>query len=649
MDSKNARIHEMAGGISGRCKLALASVAATALATTALAIPATALAEEAPKAPSTDDAKQATTDAQQQAPTDSYKVTQSVEKDSKTFDTKEDAQKYLDDATQKAADMGKADTKSTYDIKTDGPTQVTKDTTHEETSVVGKGQQTFDNEADANKYVEDKTSGYEDTADTKYTTSGTVTQNETGSTVETTQNAHSGSKDGFATQEDAEQWVKDQTKDYKDTDDTTYTVHPSYQNNPTTEPDGDPVKVGSKTTTSQEFDSKADAEAALQKDKDADPSTNLHKVSFSDVEGTTIVVTPGTTEHGSYPVKNYSSAQDRNAAMDAAIKELEDKGWTVVATTSDKDPSATVGSFFMKLKDSAPAYVIPANTYVIVKQATWYAVWTPEPVSDEVTNQILAIVDEKDPSTDGNKTPYTGNYGFDSYFQHIGTQGAGNYWVHDNGNGTYTVHASCSKISHLDYGCIEYQPGAYSFKLDLTRTVPAVTKTTYHYTKTVTDYTQPTKTVDHWTASYSVDKTTVVPVYEYVASYEVRQTKTVPDTGWKAGYEITKTTEYAPTPDNPTPDTPTPDTPAPTPDTPAPTPEVPAGNKVTEIPKATPAVQKTTKTAAAAPKATQAKAQTKSALPKTGDSSTGAAGAAAIVAAALAAMGLGLRRKDQRS
>ncbi|MDD5799372.1 MAG: hypothetical protein PUD09_01815 [Coriobacteriales bacterium] len=51
MDSKNARIQEMADGISGRCKLALASVAATAVATTALAIPATALAEEAPKAP----------------------------------------------------------------------------------------------------------------------------------------------------------------------------------------------------------------------------------------------------------------------------------------------------------------------------------------------------------------------------------------------------------------------------------------------------------------------------------------------------------------------------------------------------------------------------------------------------------------------
>ncbi|MGN0055122.1 MAG: LPXTG cell wall anchor domain-containing protein [Atopobiaceae bacterium] len=638
----------MAGGISGRCKLALASVAATALATTALAIPATALAEEAPKAPSTDDAKQATADAQQQAPTDSYKVTQSVEKDSKTFDTKEDAQKYLDDATQKATDMGKADTKSTYDIKTDGPTQVTKDTTHEETSVVDKGQQTFDNEADANKYVEDKTSGYEDTADTKYTTSGTVTQNETGSTVETTQNAHSGSQDGFATQEDAEQWVKDQTKGYKDTDDTTYTVHPSYQNNPTTEPDGDPVQVDSKTTTSQEFDSKADAEAAFQKDKEEDPSTDLHKVSFSDVQEKTTVVTPESTQKDTYQSDDYMTAKNRDEAMNFEIAQHEADGWTVVATTSDKDSSATIGRCFTKLNYSEPTYVIPANTYVIVKQATWYALWTPDKISEDVTKQIKDLINRGDHSTDG-LTFHSGNYGFDSYFQNIGTQGAGNYWVHDNGNGTYTVHASCSKISHLDYGCIQYQPGSYSFTLDLTRKVPAVTKTTYHYTKTVTDYTQPTKTVDHWTASYSVDETTVMPVYEYVASYEVSQTKTVPDTGWKAGYEITKTTEYAPTPDNPTPDTPTPDTPTPTPDTPAPTPEIPAGNKVTETPKATPAVRKTTKAAAAAPKATQAKAQTKSALPKTGDSSTGAAGAAAIVAAALTAMGLGLRRKDQRN
>lgn len=257
--------------------------------------------------PSADDAKQATTDAQQQAPTDSYKVTQSVD----------------------------------------------------------KGQQTFDNQADANKYVEEKTSGYEDTADTKYTTSGTVTQNETGSTDETTQNAHSGSKDGFAAQKDAEDWVKDQTKGYKDTDGTTYTLHSSYQNNPTTEPDGDPVTTDMTKTTSQVFDSKADAEAALQKDKDADPSTDMHKVSFSDVQEKTTVVTPESTEHVSYPGKNYSSAQDRDAARDAAIKEFEAKGWKVVATTSEKDPPATIGGCFIKLKYTSPEYVITANTYVI--------------------------------------------------------------------------------------------------------------------------------------------------------------------------------------------------------------------------------------------------------------------------------------------
>ncbi|MGN0286849.1 MAG: hypothetical protein ACI4B6_04195 [Atopobiaceae bacterium] len=639
MDTKNVRTHAMANGISGKCKLALASVAATALATTALAIPATALAEDAPKAPAADDAKQATSDTQQQAPSDSYKVTETVEKDSKTFDTKEDAQKYLDDATQKSADMAKADPKSTYDIKTDGPTQVTKDTTHEETSVVDKGQKTFDNEADANKYVEDKTSGYKDTTDTKYTATGTVTQNEAGSKVQTTKDAHSGSQDGFATQKDAEDWVKDQTKGYKDTDDTTYTVHPSYQNNPTTEPDGDPVQVDSKTTTSQEFDSKADAEAALQKDKDADPSTDLHKVSFSDVQEKTTVVKPESTETDTYQSDDYMTAKNRDAAMKFEIAQYEADGWTVIATTSDADPSATIGKCFTKLDWSAPAYVIHANSYVVVKQATWYALWTPQQVSDDVAKQIQDLINKGDRSTEG-KTFYSGNFGFDTPFQNIGTQGAGSYWVHDNGDGNYTVYASCSKISHLDYGGITYAPGAYSFKLDLSRKVPAVTKTTYHYTKTVTDYTQPTKTVDHWKASYSVDETTVKPVYEYVASYQVSQTKTVHDTGWKAGYEITKTTEYAPKPDTPTPDTPKP----------TPTPETPSdgGSKVTETPKTTPAVQKSTKAATPAPKATQAKAQTKSAVPKTGDSSTGAAGATAVVAAALAALGLGLRRKDQQ-
>jgi hypothetical protein len=307
MSSTN--IHKLTGKVCNSHKRALAYVAATALATAAISVPVTALAEEAPATPATDDAKQATTNTQQQAPTDSYKVTQTVEKDEKTFDTQADAQKYLYDATQKAADMGKSDTKSTYDIKTTGPTQVTKDTTHEVTSVVDKGEKTFNNEADANKYVADKTSGYKDTTDTKYTTTGTVTQNEAGSKVQTTEGAHSGSQDGFATQKDAEDWVKDQTKGYKDTDDTSYTVHPSYQNNPTTEKDGDPVQVDSKTTTSQEFDSKADAEAALQKDKDADPSTDLHKVSFSDVEEKTTVVKPESTQTDTYQSDDYMTAK----------------------------------------------------------------------------------------------------------------------------------------------------------------------------------------------------------------------------------------------------------------------------------------------------------------------------------------------------
>jgi LPXTG-motif cell wall-anchored protein len=464
-----------------------------------------------------------------------------------------------------------------------------------------------------------------------------VTQNETGSKVQTTEGAYSGSQDGFATQKDAEDWVNDQTKGYKDTDDTTYTVHPNYQNNPTTEKDGDPVQVDSKTTTSQEFGSKADAEAALQRDKEENPSTNLHKVEFSDVEEKTAVGKPETTETDSRQGGNFTSAEERDAAMAAAIKKLEADGWTVVATPSDKDPSATIGRCFTKRDYSWYWYRIPANTYVIVKQATWYALWTPEPVSDDVTNQIKDLINWGDRSTRG-KDFYSGNYGFDTDFQHTGTQGAGRYQVHDNGDGSYTVYASWSKISHLDYGCIKYQPGEYSFKLDLSRKVPAVTKTTYHYTKTVTDYTQPTKTVDHWKASYSVDETTVTPVYEYVASYKVSQTKTVPDTGWKAGYEITKTTEYAPKPDNPTPETP---------ETPK-TPEAPATKASAETPKATPAAPATVKTAAVK-KSAPAKSEAKAALPKTGDSSANAVAAVAAMGAAIAALGLSLRRKGQRN
>lgn len=636
MNGKSTKIHELTSRIPGSCKLALVSVAATALTTTALAVPATALAEEATEAPKPTDAKETTSDTKQPATTDSYKVSETVAKDEQTFDTKDQAQKYLDNAKDKYAQIDKKDDSATYEVKTDGPTQVKKDTTHTESSVVADGSKTFDNEADAKKFVEEGTSGYKDSKDTTYKTEGTVIEVPTDkTTTEVHENMKSGTQDGFATKEDAQKWVQDETKDLKNTDDTRYNVKSDYVNNPTEEPDGDPVPGDPVKTRSQDYDTYEEANDALKKDRNTDHSTQLHKVDFSEVQEETTVVQPESTETSTYQSDAYLTAKNRDAAMNYEIGVYKKDGWTVASSTTDKDPGIGIDDTFNKLDYKSPMYKVPESSFIVVKQAGWYALWTPEKISDELTNKIKEFVNKNDPSTRG-KEFHGGNYGFNIYFWNIGSQGAGRYQVRDGMDGFYNAYASCAKISHLDYGGLSHTPGEYYFKLDLSRTIPAVTKTSYFYYKTVQDYTQPMKTVDHWTASYTVDMEKDVPVYEYDASYRVTQVKTVPDTGWKAGYEVIKTTELAPKPDQ---------KPTPTPETPKPE------TNTTDTTKVTPAVQKTTKSAAKVAKTTkttQAKTQAKSSLPKTGDESTAGAAGVAAVAAALAAAGFGLRRERKQ-
>lgn len=636
MNGRSTKIHELTSRIPGSCKLALVSVAATALTTTALAVPATALAEEAMETPKPADAKETTSDAKQPATTDSYKVSETVAKDEQTFDTKDQAQKYLDNAKDKYSQVDKKDESATYEVKTDGPTQVKKDTTHTESSVVAKDSKTFDSEADANKFVEEGTSGYKDTDDTKYKTEGSVVEVPTDkTTTEVHNNVQSGAQDGFTTKEEAQQWVQNETKDLKNTDDTRYNVKSDYANSPTEEPDGDPVPGNPVKTRSQDYDTYDEANDALKKDLYSDLNTPLHQVNYSEVQEETTVVKPASTENSTYQSDAYLSGKNRDDAMNYEIGVYERDGWTVVSSTTDKDPSIGIVGNFKKFDCSSPVYKVPAGSFIVVKQADWYALWTPEQISDELTNQIKDFVNKNDPSTRG-KGFHGGNYGFNIDFWNTGRKGAGRYQVRNGSDGFYYAFASCAKISHLDYGGLAYTPGEYYFKLDLSRTIPAVTKTSYFYYKTVQDYTQPMKTVDHWTASYTVDMEKDVPVYEYDASYRVTQVKTVPDTGWKAGYEVIKTTELAPKPDQ----------------KPTPTPETPKSEtNTTDTTKVTPAVQKTAKpaaTVAKTTKATQAKAQAKSSLPKTGDESAAGAAGVAAVAAALAAAGIGLRRERKQ-
>ena len=156
----------------------------------------------------------------------------------------------------------------------------------------------------------------------------------------------------------------------------------------------------------------------------------------------------------------------------------------------------------------------------MVKQSTWYAVWTPEPADASKFASLSG-----DSSLDGKS--FAGmNSGFNKDFDRVGSP-AGRYWVTDEGT-SYVLHvSSADKISHADYGKL--------------KTAPA----TYYFTKTVQNYKQNYKDVDNWSISYAVNETPqVLDAPTWKAFYTETSTKTVPDYKWQASYKMTKTTTY---------------------------------------------------------------------------------------------------------
>lgn len=312
----------------------------------------------------------------------------------------------------------------------------------------------------------------------------------------------------FATEAEAEAWKADVEKAYaeKNANDDGYTYELNWSDI-LTETGTEKEPVGEATTKDfGPYDTEAEAQDALEAAKTEDSSTPLHVVTFSDITSATTPIGEDKTVTDTSE-NSYDSETECQTAMEAKEAELEAAGYIIGETAVNSEggtvSSVTVGSF-AKNDYSATTYTIDAsgNTYIVIKQAGWYAIWTPTDMS-AYANTFIYYVNRKDPSTDG-KTFVSMWSGFNQKFQ--GGQSTGTYWVTDNGNGTYMLHVDDEeKISHMDYGEYTAETIGQTYSYTITYTIPAETKTVYSFRKTVQEYQY--KTV--YTLSYTVSKTPV--------------------------------------------------------------------------------------------------------------------------------------------
>jgi hypothetical protein len=579
-------------------RAAISCVVATATAAVALAAPTAALAEEPAAAPPTTEPSATTATAEAPSATAPYTATQTVAKDEKTFPTKDDAQTYLDNAKATWAETDKKDATSTYEVKTTGPEKVDSTTTST-TTTVEEGKRKFDTEDAANKWIEDNKSGY---ANTGYDVQSGVDKIKSGTTEETNDDVAHGEKDGFQSEQDANAWINGQTEQYQN--DTTYTVDRTVAHtNKRGEKDGEAT-----TQTYGPYDSESKAEAAKSAEAAKDPASTLHEVTFDVFSKKADTKTE--TEH--VDGRTFDSASARDASLEQEVRGAEADGWTVEHVTTIN------GSVAWGDKYDYPSekYQLKANSFAIIKQAGWHAIWTPGSVDKETIAAIIAQAAANDKSLKGDPIFFSG---FETHFS-ANDKTSGEYWVTRNPDGSYTMRvSSAGKISHLDYGTLP----TYSYTFDKIREVPILK---WYFTKTVQNY----KPAVEWSAKYTVSSVTKVPTYTYKAWYKVTKTENVTTDVWKAGYEVVKTTTFTPPV---TPPTTPPTTPPVTPPTTPKTPEAPK----TAVQKATVRKQAAAKTVA------------KAAVPKTSDSTNLAgAGILAGLAVAFGAAGIALRRHARK-
>lgn len=241
--------------------------------------------------------------------------------------------------------------------------------------------------------------------------------------------------------------------------------------------DGEPV-----TTEYKNYDTKETALAALteEKEKAENQSTELYEVIFSDVESFSEAV-DGKNE--TFESKEYIKAADRDREMEAKIKELEKEGCTDITSEKKTIPGTDVSGIkdltFTKIDRSQKEYTFSASDYAVIKQATWFVIWTPKQISDKEAEMLADALRAKDKSLATFKGACSG----------FGKQFYDYYTMIDNGKGTYTLQVvSADKISHMDYGCYSAVTKGDKYSFKLTYKTPAETVTKYYFTKTVQKY-----------------------------------------------------------------------------------------------------------------------------------------------------------------
>lgn len=250
---------------------------------------------------------------------------------------------------------------------------------------------------------------------------------------------------------------------------------------------GEKVKDGEAVTVPfGPYNTESDAEAAMNEDKANDSESAYSEISYSEITRKAKPAGEG-TESTFRPEVEYSTIEACQAAIDAKVAELKAAGYTAVTASEPKVSSSEINSIKctgQSKLDSAERYEVDGCNYIIIKQGTWYVIWTEKDMS-AFEDVICSYAETKDPSLD--KATCLGMWhGFGTFSTN--EKNSGEYTFEKGDNGSIILKVSDKKkISHMDYGTFDAETSdKYSFEIKYT--VPAPTEYEYSFTKTVQKY-----------------------------------------------------------------------------------------------------------------------------------------------------------------
>lgn len=252
---------------------------------------------------------------------------------------------------------------------------------------------------------------------------------------------------------------------------------------------GNKIKDGdSQGTDFGPYTSRDAAQAAMNKDKSEDSSTAYREITYSEITETEN--TSGESKNVTYTSDvEYSSIDECQAAIDAKINELTAEGFTDVTASGPVVSSSEIVGIecreLIKKDYAATSYEMDGCDFIVVKQSTWFAIWTENEISEANSSKIREFVEKKDGGCAG-KTYLGMWHGFGTVFHGDGTGKSGEYSVVKGSNGKFVLNVSDKeKISHMDYGTFDVQTSdKYTFSISCTAPASKI----YYFTKTVQKY-----------------------------------------------------------------------------------------------------------------------------------------------------------------